>query len=95
MLSSTIEICGTDGQPVEPVLKDWQEPVLLILRHQLLAVTRSNVYLGDQYSLGLSLINPSHEFTITGNPSGMPGTFGLTPGTDGTNISTEKVLVVG
>jgi long-chain fatty acid transport protein len=33
------------------------------------------------YDLGLALFNPNREFTVTGAPSGYPGTFGLTPGT--------------
>ncbi len=37
--------------------------------------------LGNQYSVGISIFNPNRKYTITGNPSGIPGTFGLTPGT--------------
>ncbi len=37
--------------------------------------------LGNQYSVGVALFNPNRKYTITGNPSGIPGTFGLTPGT--------------
>ena len=33
------------------------------------------------YSLGLALFSPDRQYTITGNPSGYPQTFGLTPGT--------------
>jgi long-chain fatty acid transport protein len=40
-----------------------------------------NVFLGKQFDLGLGIFNPNREYTITGNPSGMPGTMGLTPGT--------------
>jgi long-chain fatty acid transport protein len=40
------------------------------------------------YDVSVSLFNPNREFTVTGTPSGYPGTFGLTPGTvkSGTSI---------
>ena len=40
------------------------------------------------YDLGLAVFNPNREFTVTGAPSGYPGTFGLAPGTvkSGTNV---------
>jgi long-chain fatty acid transport protein len=41
----------------------------------------ANVFLGNQYSIGVAFFNPKREFTVTGNPSMMPGTFGLAPGT--------------
>ena len=37
--------------------------------------------LGKQYSVGVAVFNPNRQYTITGNPSGLPGTFGLAPGT--------------
>ncbi len=40
-----------------------------------------NVFLGKQINLGVGVFNPNRQYTITGNPSGMPGTFGLMPGT--------------
>lgn len=40
-----------------------------------------NVFLGKQYNVGFEIFNPNREYTITGNPSGMSGTMGLTPGT--------------
>ena len=40
-----------------------------------------HVFLGKQLEIGLSFFNPRRQFTITGNPSGLPTTFGLTPGT--------------
>lgn len=39
------------------------------------------VLLGEKYQLGINFFNPNRQFTIAGNPSGMQGTFGLTPGT--------------
>lgn len=39
------------------------------------------VFNGKRIDIGLTLFNPNREYTITGNPSGLPGTFGLTPGT--------------
>lgn len=38
-------------------------------------------FLGNQYFAALALFNPNRSYTIAGNPSGMQGTFGLTPGT--------------
>lgn len=35
---------------------------------------------GKRYDLGLNLFAPSRDFTVTGSPSGYPGTFGLAPG---------------
>ncbi|WP_319502741.1 outer membrane protein transport protein [uncultured Draconibacterium sp.] len=40
-----------------------------------------NVFLGTEYQLGLNFFNPNRQYTVTGAPSGMPGTFGLMPGT--------------
>ncbi len=40
-----------------------------------------NVFLGKQYSLGIAIFNPNRQYTVTGAPSGIPGTFGLLPGT--------------
>jgi long-chain fatty acid transport protein len=33
------------------------------------------------YDLNVAFFNPNREFTVTGAPSGFPGTFGLQPGT--------------
>jgi long-chain fatty acid transport protein len=41
----------------------------------------SLAYLGNSYDVSLSLFSPSRQYTITGSPSGYPGTFPLTPGT--------------
>lgn len=38
-------------------------------------------FLGNQLDIGFSLFNPNREYTVTGNPSGFPFTFPLTPGT--------------
>jgi long-chain fatty acid transport protein len=40
------------------------------------------------YDLSVAAFNPNREFTVTGTPSGYPGTFGLTPGTvkSGTSV---------
>jgi len=35
---------------------------------------------GQRYDLGLNFFNPNRDFTVTGQPSGVPGTFGLAPG---------------
>ena len=39
------------------------------------------VYVGKRYDLGVSMFAPDRQYTVTGNPSGFPGTFGLAPGT--------------
>jgi len=39
------------------------------------------VFLGKRVDAGLTLFMPSRKYTVTGSPSGLPGTFGLTPGT--------------
>lgn len=33
------------------------------------------------YDVSVGLFNPNREYSVTGNPSGYPGTFGLMPGT--------------
>jgi len=40
-----------------------------------------NVFVGNQYNLGFEFFNPNRQYTITGTPSGNPGTMGLAPGT--------------
>jgi long-chain fatty acid transport protein len=39
------------------------------------------VFVTDQIDLGASLFNPNRSYSVTGQPSGFPGTFGLAPGT--------------
>ncbi|HEB75323.1 MAG TPA: hypothetical protein ENJ04_03125 [Nitrospirae bacterium] len=39
------------------------------------------VSLGTRVDAGLTFFMPSRKYTVTGTPSGQPGTFGLTPGT--------------
>lgn len=41
----------------------------------------SMAFLGSRLDIGLGLFNPNRQYTVRGNPSGFPGTFGLTPGT--------------
>lgn len=41
----------------------------------------SNAFLGKRVDLGFALFNPNREYSVTGNPSGFPQTFPLTPGT--------------
>lgn len=38
-------------------------------------------FLGNKYQLGVNFFNPNRQYTVTGMPSGMEGTFGLMPGT--------------
>ena len=37
-------------------------------------------FLGPRFDASLGLFNPNRFYSVTGNPSGYPGTFGLTPG---------------
>lgn len=39
------------------------------------------VFVGHRYDISVALFSPNRQYTVTGNPSGFPGTFGLTPGT--------------
>jgi len=41
----------------------------------------SAAFIDSGYSASLALFNPDRQYTISGAPSGQPGTFGLTPGT--------------
>ncbi|MBR8535044.1 outer membrane protein transport protein [Carboxylicivirga sediminis] len=41
----------------------------------------AHVLLGKQYQLGVGFFNPNRQYTVAGNPSMMPGTMGLMPGT--------------
>ncbi len=46
------------------------------------AVNPANmVFLGKRYDFGLAFFNPNRQYTVNGNPSSFPGTFGLAPGT--------------
>jgi long-chain fatty acid transport protein len=38
-------------------------------------------FLGQRYDVGIEVFNPNRQFSVTGAPSGLPGTFGLAPGT--------------
>lgn len=38
-------------------------------------------FVGKRFDAGLGLFSPIRQYTVTGNPSRLPGTFGLTPGT--------------
>ena len=38
-------------------------------------------FLGKRIDVGVAVFKPNRSYTVTGNPSGFPGTFGLTPGT--------------
>ena len=38
-------------------------------------------FVGKRYDFGLGIFNPGRQYTVSGNPSFAPGTFGLAPGT--------------
>ncbi len=42
-------------------------------------------FLDPRWDASLSVFNPNRSYSVTGNPSGYPGTFGLTPGTVDSN----------
>lgn len=50
-----------------------------------------HVFLGKQYHLGVGFFNPNRQYTITGAPSGMDGTFGLA---EGTVESDSKLFII-
>jgi long-chain fatty acid transport protein len=37
-------------------------------------------FLGPRWDVGIGLFNPNRSYNVDGQPSGFPGTFGLTPG---------------
>lgn len=41
----------------------------------------ATAFLGTRYDVGVEVFNPNRQFSVTGLPSGFPGTFGLAPGT--------------
>ena len=41
----------------------------------------SMAFLGRRFDIGIEAFNPNRQFSVTGSPSGYPGTFGLAPGT--------------
>lgn len=41
----------------------------------------SMAFLGRRFDIGIEAFNPNRQFSVTGTPSGYPGTFGLAPGT--------------
>ncbi len=53
------------------------------------------VFLGNRYDVAVSLFNPNREYTITGNPSMMEGTFGLAPGTVESDTKTFFIPSLG
>jgi long-chain fatty acid transport protein len=38
-------------------------------------------FVGDRYDIGIAVFNPNREYSVSGGPSGFPGTFGLATGT--------------
>ena len=47
-------------------------------------------FMGKMLDIEFSFFNPNREYTVTGNPSGFPGTFPLTPG----NVDSDSKLFV-
>jgi long-chain fatty acid transport protein len=48
-------------------------------------------FVGKRNQVALAFFNPNREYTVTGSPSGAPGTFGLAPGTV---TSSSNVFVI-
>jgi long-chain fatty acid transport protein len=40
----------------------------------------ANAFLASRWDASLALFNPNRFYNVTGDPSGLPGTVGLTPG---------------
>src|ERR1700693_541491 len=38
-------------------------------------------FVGKRYDIGVEYFNPNRDYSVTGSPSGFPGTFGLASGT--------------
>ena len=51
-------------------------------------------FLGKRIDVGVAVFKPNRSYTVTGNPSGFPGTFGLTPQADGTFLEEDSHNVV-
>src|SRR5215472_4213540 len=47
-------------------------------------------FLGTRYDVAVGIFNPNRDYTVTGNPSGFPGTFGLAPG----EVVSDKTIFV-
>ncbi len=47
-------------------------------------------FLGGRYDIAVGIFNPNRDYTVTGNPSGYPGTFGLAPG----EVESDKTIFV-
>ncbi len=47
--------------------------------------------LGNSYEVNLALFSPDRQYKVTGAPSGLPGRFGLTPGTV---VSDKKLFLI-
>lgn len=45
-------------------------------------------FMGSRVDIGFAFFNPNREYTVRGNPTGIEGTFGLTPGT----VKSDKTL---
>ncbi|MBI5074694.1 MAG: outer membrane protein transport protein [Nitrospirae bacterium] len=52
-------------------------------------------FVGKRADISLSIFNPNREYTVEGNPSGFPGTFGLEPGTVNSDSSYFLVPAMG
>jgi long-chain fatty acid transport protein len=55
----------------------------------------SAAFLGTEAELDLAYFNPNRSYTVSGNPSGYPGTFGLAPGTVTSNSTAFLVPSLG
>jgi long-chain fatty acid transport protein len=55
----------------------------------------SMAFLGTRYDVNFTLFNPNREYSVSGNPSGFPGTFGLAPGTFESDSKTFLIPSLG
>lgn len=52
-------------------------------------------FMSTRYDLALDIFNPNRDYTVTGNPSGRPGTFGLAPGKVESGSTTFVIPALG
>ena len=52
-------------------------------------------FLGKRIDVGVALFNPNRSYSVSGNPTGFPGTFGLTPGTFDSGSTTFFIPSLG
>jgi long-chain fatty acid transport protein len=52
-------------------------------------------FVGKRYDIGLEYFNPNRDYSVSGSPSGYPGTFGLAPGSVSSDSSGFVIPTLG